>query len=110
LSSLKYLLLELSCIDKRYDLEQYKSIDTIEELCNQIVYEEINKFILERSNLTDKEKEIIKLRYGMEDGHTLTLGEIANKYKLTRERIKQLENRAIKKLRYPKNNLQKYLN
>jgi RNA polymerase primary sigma factor len=52
-------------------------------------------------SLTDKEKEIIRLRFGLDDGQQKSLQEIADHYGLTRERVRQIVNTAMKKLRSP---------
>ncbi len=52
--------------------------------------------------LTDKEAEIIKRRFGIGDGSSLTLEEIGSKFKVTRERIRQIEGKVLRKLRHPK--------
>lgn len=49
--------------------------------------------------LTPKEKDILKLRYGLNGGEPLTLEAIGNKYNLTRERIRQIESKALNKIR-----------
>ena len=54
------------------------------------------------SYLTDREREVIKLRFGFLDGRKYTLDEIGRQYKLTRERIRQIESLALKKLRSPR--------
>jgi RNA polymerase primary sigma factor len=51
--------------------------------------------------LNEREKKILELRFGLVDGHGQTLEEIANIYQLTRERIRQLEAKALRKLRHP---------
>ncbi len=51
--------------------------------------------------LTSREREIIRLRYGLEDGCTYTLEEIGRKFSVTRERIRQIEAKAVRKLRHP---------
>ncbi len=51
--------------------------------------------------LSDREKSVIKLRYGLEDGHSRTLEEVGKKFNVTRERIRQIEMKAIKKLKHP---------
>jgi len=53
------------------------------------------------SHLTTREREILSLRYGLEDGTTRTLEEVGRMLELTRERIRQLEGEALKKLRDP---------
>ena len=54
------------------------------------------------SSLTPREKIVIELRYGLVDGHTHTLEEIGKRYGVTRERIRQIEMKALRKLRHPK--------
>ena len=49
--------------------------------------------------LTPREREVIKMRFGLEDDQLRTLDEVAQSYGITRERIRQVESRAIKKLR-----------
>jgi RNA polymerase primary sigma factor len=51
--------------------------------------------------LTYREREIIKLRYGLGDGYTYTLEEIARIFKVSRERVRQIEAEAMRKLRHP---------
>ncbi|MCQ2401592.1 MAG: RNA polymerase sigma factor RpoD [Lachnospiraceae bacterium] len=51
--------------------------------------------------LTEKEKEIIILRYGLDNGRSQTLEEVGQKYGVTRERIRQIEAKALRKLRNP---------
>lgn len=53
------------------------------------------------SPLDDRTKEIIKLRYGLEDGHFHTLESIGNRYNITRERVRQIEQKTMRKLRHP---------
>jgi RNA polymerase primary sigma factor len=51
--------------------------------------------------LTYREREIIKLRYGLGDGYTYTLEEVGRIFKVTRERVRQIEAKAVKKLQHP---------
>ena len=51
--------------------------------------------------LTFREREIIKLRYGIGDGYTYTLEEVGKIFKVTRERVRQIEAKAVRKLRHP---------
>jgi RNA polymerase primary sigma factor len=53
------------------------------------------------STLTYREREIIKLRYGIGDGYTYTLEEVGRIFKVTRERVRQVEAKAIRKLQHP---------
>lgn len=52
-------------------------------------------------SLSPREREVIELRFGLQDGHPKTLEQVANTYNITRERIRQIEARAILKLRQP---------
>lgn len=60
--------------------------------------ERINEVL---SQLTDREARVIRLRYGLEDGRTHTLEEVGKEFNVTRERIRQIEAKALKKLRHP---------
>ncbi|MHC4285002.1 MAG: sigma-70 family RNA polymerase sigma factor [Planctomycetota bacterium] len=51
--------------------------------------------------LSYREREIIKLRYGLGDGYTYTLEEVGRIFKVTRERVRQVEAKAIRKLQHP---------
>ncbi|MFN9973932.1 MAG: sigma-70 family RNA polymerase sigma factor, partial [Phycisphaerae bacterium] len=51
-------------------------------------------------SLTYREREIIKLRYGLGDGYSYTLEETGRIFKVTRERIRQIESKALKKLQH----------
>jgi RNA polymerase primary sigma factor len=51
--------------------------------------------------LTYREREIVKLRYGIGDGYTYTLEEVGRIFKVTRERVRQVEAKAIRKLQHP---------
>lgn len=52
-------------------------------------------------SLSERERQVIKLRFGLEDGRTYTLEAIGQKFNLTKERIRQIEASALKKLRHP---------
>ena len=51
--------------------------------------------------LTPREEEVLKLRFGLKDGRTRTLEEVGKEFKITRERIRQIEAKALRKLRHP---------
>lgn len=51
--------------------------------------------------LAPREKEILRLRYGLTDGKEYTLEEVSQKFGVTRERIRQIEAKALRKLRHP---------
>jgi RNA polymerase primary sigma factor len=53
------------------------------------------------STLTPREERVLKLRFGIEDGRTRTLEEVGKEFNVTRERIRQIEAKALRKLRHP---------
>lgn len=53
------------------------------------------------STLTDREQKVLRLRFGLEDGRARTLEEVGKEFKVTRERIRQIEAKALRKLRHP---------
>ncbi len=52
-------------------------------------------------SLTPREQKVVMMRYGLEDGHAKTLEEVGKEFNVTRERIRQIEAKALKKLRHP---------
>jgi RNA polymerase primary sigma factor len=52
-------------------------------------------------NLSERERKVLVLRYGLEDGHQRTLEEVGQEFGVTRERIRQIEAKALRKLRHP---------
>jgi RNA polymerase primary sigma factor len=65
---------------------------------NEMLKERIDEIL---KTLTYREREIIKLRYGLGDGYTYTLEEVGRIFKVTRERVRQVEAKAIRKLQHP---------
>ena len=65
---------------------------------NELLKEKITEVL---DTLTDREREIICLRYGIGDGYTYTLEEVGRRFNVTRERVRQIEAKAIKKLQHP---------
>ncbi len=65
---------------------------------NELLKEKIQEVL---DTLTDREREIICLRYGIGDGYTYTLEEVGRRFNVTRERVRQIEAKAIKKLQHP---------
>ncbi len=70
----------------------------------QTVYEELLKGKIEEvlSTLTPREQRILRLRFGLVNGKCYTLEEVGQKFGLTRERIRQIEARALRRLRHPR--------
>ena len=52
-------------------------------------------------SLTGRERRVLQLRFGLEDGRARTLEEVGKEFNLTRERIRQIEGTALRKLRHP---------
>ncbi len=65
---------------------------------NEALKRELNTLL---SNLSDREERVIKLRFGLIDGRTRTLEEVGKEFNVTRERIRQIEAKALRKLRHP---------
>jgi RNA polymerase primary sigma factor len=51
--------------------------------------------------LTERERRVLSLRFGLVDGYSRTLEEVGKQFKVTRERIRQIEAKALRKLRHP---------
>ena len=65
---------------------------------NEILKEEIADVLL---TLQEREKEVLELRFGLKDGTSHTLEEVGKRFNVTRERIRQIEAKALRKLRHP---------
>ena len=65
---------------------------------NELLKDELNEVLLE---LTDREEKVLRLRFGLDDGRTRTLEEVGKEFNGTRERIRQIEAKALRKLKHP---------
>lgn len=65
---------------------------------NQLLKDEINDVL---SGLTEREEKVLRLRFGLYDGRTRTLEEVGREFNVTRERIRQIEAKALRKLKHP---------
>ncbi|MGH2542815.1 MAG: sigma-70 family RNA polymerase sigma factor, partial [Ardenticatenaceae bacterium] len=79
-------------------LPDQDSVSPYDAAVDSGVHEDIRDAL---SSLTPREAKIINLRYGLRDGREHTLEEVGHKYGLTRERIRQIEKDALRKLRHP---------
>ena len=61
------------------------------------------------TDLTPQQRQVLTLRYGLEDGQTMTLAKIGDRLSISRERVRQIEREALTKLRKRKQNVQEYL-
>lgn len=68
------------------------------KITKQLLKRDLNKVL---ATLNPREKEVMKLRYGLEDGRIRTLEEIGKLFRVTRERVRQIESNAMRKLKQP---------
>ena len=71
----------------------------IDMASNQVLREQLNDIL---NTLSEREREVLKLRFGLEDGYPRTLEEVGHIFEVTRERIRQIESKALNKLRHPR--------
>jgi RNA polymerase primary sigma factor len=88
-------------------LEDKDAPSPTKETYRMFLVEELDRAL---NQLSDREKDILKLRYGLEDGHPRTLKDVARVFNITRERVRQIEIKALEKLKHPtrKEELQKF--
>lgn len=81
------------------DFIQDESIPTPVEATNQtLLHEQLDEVV---STLTEREQRVIKLRFGWDDGRPRTLEEVGKEFNVTRERIRQIEAKALRRLKQP---------
>ena len=81
------------------DFIEDQSVDSpVSAATNEMLKDKIEGVL---KTLTYREREIIKLRYGLGDGYTYTLEEVGRIFKVTRERVRQIEAKAVRKLQHP---------
>ena len=79
-------------------IEDNASDNPVKTAGNSILRDKIERLL---TTLTYREREIIRLRYGLGDGYTYTLEEVGRIFKVTRERVRQIEAKAVRKLQNP---------
>ncbi|MFC1948275.1 sigma-70 family RNA polymerase sigma factor, partial [Chloroflexota bacterium] len=79
-------------------IEDHNSTPPAEAASSQLLKEQVGKVL---SELTPREQRVLILRFGIDDGRSRTLEEIGHEFNVTRERIRQIEAKAIRKLRHP---------
>jgi len=79
-------------------VEDRSSLAPTEATSQQLLKEQIDRVLDE---LTEREKKVLQLRFGLKDGRARTLEEVGKEFSVTRERIRQIEGKALRKLRHP---------
>ena len=79
-------------------IEDKEALSPDQYASNQLLKDEINSVL---SGLTDREEKVLRLRFGLYDGRTRTLEEVGKEFNVTRERIRQIEAKALRKLKHP---------
>jgi len=79
-------------------IEDQEAISPSEAASVMILREKIEESL---NKLTARERDVLRMRFGLDDGYSRTLEEVGRHFKVTRERIRQIEAKALKKLRHP---------
>ena len=79
-------------------IEDKDALSPDEYATRQLLKDEIDSVL---QLLTERERKVLQLRFGLIDGRTRTLEEVGNVFNVTRERIRQIEAKALRKIRYP---------
>jgi len=79
-------------------IEDRNAMPPVDAASKQLLKEQIDEVL---STLTHREQRVLILRFGLEDGRSRTLEEVGQEFKVTRERIRQIEAKALRKLRHP---------
>jgi RNA polymerase primary sigma factor len=79
-------------------IEDQQAVAPAEAAARALLNEAVGEALEE---LTDRERKIVRLRFGLEDGQARTLEEVGKEFGVTRERIRQIESKTLAKLRHP---------
>ena len=79
-------------------LPDESALEPAEAASHQLLKEQVMEVL---SSLTPRERKVLELRFGLEDGRSRTLEEVGREFNVTRERIRQIEAKALRKLRHP---------
>ena len=79
-------------------IEDRGALAPAEAAANQLLKEQVAAVL---NSLTGRERRVLQLRFGLEDGRARTLEEVGKEFNVTRERIRQIEAKALRKLRHP---------
>jgi RNA polymerase primary sigma factor len=84
-------------------IEDTDALPPGEAATNQILREKLEQLL---DTLTPRQARILRLRFGLADGHVYTLEEVGHKFGVTRERVRQIEAQALGRLRHPRRSRQ----
>jgi RNA polymerase primary sigma factor len=79
-------------------IEDHNAIQPVDSASKQLLKDQIGEVLL---TLSPREQRVLQLRFGLEDGRSRTLEEVGLEFNVTRERIRQIEAKALRKLRHP---------
>lgn len=79
-------------------IEDQDAVSPADHAANELLKEQLEDVL---DTLTDREENVLRLRFGLDDGRTRTLEEVGKVFGVTRERIRQIEAKALRKLRHP---------
>jgi RNA polymerase primary sigma factor len=79
-------------------IEDEKIREPSDEASRKLLREQLNQVL---DSLSEREREVLSMRFGLSDGHSHTLEEVGQAFGVTRERIRQIEVKALRKLRHP---------
>ncbi|MBM2826595.1 MAG: polymerase primary sigma factor [Dehalococcoidia bacterium] len=79
-------------------IEDQTALAPADAASHQLLKEQVEEVL---DSLTDRERKVLKLRFGLDDGRSRTLEEVGREFGVTRERIRQIEAKALRKLRHP---------
>jgi RNA polymerase primary sigma factor len=79
-------------------IEDHTALAPADAASHQLLKEQVEDVL---DSLTERERKVLQLRFGLDDGRARTLEEVGREFKVTRERIRQIEAKALRKLRHP---------
>lgn len=90
------------------ELLETEEVSPEDQLMRESLHRDLQQLL---ADLSDRERDVIQMRYGLGNGHTYSLAEIGRELELSRERVRQIEAKALQKLRQPKrrNRVRDYL-